>query len=88
MNTGVGSLSLLQGILPNQEWNQGLPSGRQILYLLSYQGSLKGCFKIELLREISICKKQNLLNSVDLTFPSKTAPKWKRTGTSENKAIN
>ena len=71
MNTGVGSLSLLQGILPNQEWNQGLPSGRQILYLLSYQGSLKGCFKIELLREISICKKKNLLNSLDLTFPSK-----------------
>ena len=24
MNTGVGSLSLLQGIFPTQEWNQGL----------------------------------------------------------------
>ena len=24
-NTGVGSLSLLQGIFPTQEWNQGIP---------------------------------------------------------------
>ena len=32
-NTGVGSLSLLQGILPNQESNLGL------LHQLSYQGS-------------------------------------------------
>ena len=38
-NTGVGSLSLLQGIFPTQESNQGLLHGRQILYQLSYQGS-------------------------------------------------
>ena len=38
-NTGVGSLSLLQGIFPAQESNQGLWHGRQILYQLSYQGS-------------------------------------------------
>ena len=38
-NTGLGSLSLLQGILPTQESNQGLLPGRQILYQLSYQGS-------------------------------------------------
>ena len=35
--TGVGSL--LQGILPTQESNQGLLHCRQILYQLSYQGS-------------------------------------------------
>ena len=38
-NTGVGSLSLLQGILPTQGLNQGLLHYRQILYQLSYEGS-------------------------------------------------
>ena len=33
---GVGSLSLLQGIFPTQEWNRGLPHCRQILYHLNY----------------------------------------------------
>ena len=38
-NTGVGSLSLLQGIFPAQESNQGRLHCRQILYQLSYHGS-------------------------------------------------
>ena len=38
-NTGVGSLSLLQGIFLTQESNWSLPHCRQILYQLSYQGS-------------------------------------------------
>ena len=38
-NTGVGSLSLLQGIFPTQGSNPGLLHYRQILYQLSYQGS-------------------------------------------------
>ena len=38
-NTGVGSLSLLQGIFLTQESNQGLLHCRQILYQLSYQGN-------------------------------------------------
>ena len=38
-NTGVGSLSLLQGIFPTEELNQGFLHCRQILYQLSYQGS-------------------------------------------------
>ena len=37
-NTGVGSHSLLQGIFPIQELNQGLLHCRRILYQLSYQG--------------------------------------------------
>ena len=37
-NTGMGSLSLLQGIFPTQELNWGLLHCRQILYQLSYQG--------------------------------------------------
>ena len=40
-NTGVGSLSLLQLIFPTQKSNQDLLHCRQILYLLSYQGSPK-----------------------------------------------
>ena len=39
-NTGVGSLSLLQGIFPTQGANPGLPHCRRILYQLSHQGSL------------------------------------------------
>ena len=39
-NTGVGSLCLLQRIFPTQELNQGLLHCRQILYQLSYQGSM------------------------------------------------
>ena len=36
-NTGVGGLSLLQGIFPTQESNWGLLHCRRILYQLSYQ---------------------------------------------------
>ena len=38
-NSGVGSLSLLQGIFPTQGSNPGLLHSRQILYQLSHKGS-------------------------------------------------
>ena len=38
-NTGVGSLSLLQGIFPTRGLNQGLPHCRWILYQLSHKES-------------------------------------------------
>ena len=38
-NSGVGCLSLLQGIFPTQGSNQGLLHCRQILHHLSHQGS-------------------------------------------------
>ena len=38
-NTGVGSLSLLQGIFPNQGLNPSLLNCMQILYQLSQKGS-------------------------------------------------
>ena len=38
-NTGVGSLSLLQGIIPTQGSNRDLLYWRWIIYQLSYQGS-------------------------------------------------
>ena len=37
-NTGVGSLSLLQGIFPTKESNRGLLHCRWSLYQLSYEG--------------------------------------------------
>ena len=39
LHTGVGNLSLLQGILPTQGSNPCLPHCRQILYQLSYKGN-------------------------------------------------
>ena len=39
MNTRVDSLTLLQGIFPTQELNQGLLHCQLTLYQLSYQGS-------------------------------------------------
>ena len=39
-NTGVSSLSLLQGIFPTQELNSGLLHCRRILYRLSHKGRL------------------------------------------------
>ena len=50
-NTGVGSLSILQGIIPTQELNRGLLHWRQILYQLSYQEcqliNIKGIIALE-----------------------------------------
>ena len=40
-NIGVGSLSFLQGIFPNQELHQSLQHCRQILYQLSYEANPK-----------------------------------------------
>ena len=45
-NTGVGSLSLLQGVFPTQESNLGLPHCRWILYHLSHEGNLDEVSKI------------------------------------------
>ena len=38
-NTGVGSLSLLQGVFPTQGLNPGLPHCRRILYQVSHKES-------------------------------------------------
>ena len=47
-NTGVGSLSLLQGIFPTQGSNRGLLRCRPILYQLGYQGGpISDCNTLE-----------------------------------------
>ena len=45
-NTGVGSLSLLQGIFPTQGVNPGLPHCRQILYQLSHRGGPRANYNL------------------------------------------
>ena len=40
-NSGVGSCSLIQGIVPTQGSNPGLPHCRWILYQPSHQGNLR-----------------------------------------------
>ena len=51
-NTGVRSLSLLQGLFPTQELNQGLLHCRQILYQLSYQGSPKTYYRASVINTV------------------------------------
>ena len=63
-NIGVGSLSLLPGIFPTQELNQGLLYCWQILYQLSYQGSPKYMCKTE-----SLCLPQRLTQHCKSTTP-------------------
>ena len=41
LNTGLGSLSLLQGIFPTQRLNPGFPPCRWILCKLRYQGGIR-----------------------------------------------
>ena len=53
-NTGMSSLSLLQWIFLTWESNQGLLHCRQILYQLSYQGSLKGSIGTHLVPGIQL----------------------------------
>ena len=61
MDPGVGCHALLQGIFPTQGSNPGLPHSRQILYHLSYQGSLRitGMGSLPLLQENFLTEKSN-----------------------------
>ena len=60
-NTGVGRLSLLQGIFPTQGLNPGLPHSRQILYHLSHRGSprVAGVCSLSLLQWIFLTQELN-----------------------------
>ena len=72
-NTGVGSLSLLQGIFPNQGSNPGLLHCRWILYQLRHKGSpqlkegfIKNCAKLlQLCLILCDFKDNSLLGSSD-----------------------
>ena len=61
-NTGLGSLSLLQGIFPTQGLNPGVPHSRRILYQLSHKKTVTEESVLEtanttgIMREIHICR--------------------------------
>ena len=54
-NSGMDSLSLLQGIFPIQGSNQGLPHCRQTLYQLSHREALKKRNVYKEINNSSIC---------------------------------
>ena len=58
--TGVGSLSILQGIVPTQGSNPGLPHCRQILYQLSSKGSSRIlCIHYIYIYSVCVCSFSN-----------------------------
>ena len=71
-NTGVGSLSFLQGIFLTQELNQGLLHCRRSLYQLSYQKSpyIYICLIEQLTRYLPI----KFFNMREALLPSKGLP--------------
>ena len=73
-NTGVGSLSLLQGIFPTQELNQGLLHCRQVLYQLSYQGSPILSSGITLNVAISVYEVPPLVYLISACFVTESLP--------------
>ena len=71
-NTGVGSLSLFQGIFPTQESNRGLLHCRQILYQPSYDGLLLNqCLEDNLYLQTPIQKWKISNCYIDNCFPLK-----------------
>ena len=68
-NTGVGSLSLLQGIFLIQESNQGVLHCRRILYQLSYQGSPEKALYLFSLREVRKLQNKSFKLTEAATFP-------------------
>ena len=73
-NTGVGSFSLLQGIFPTQGLNPGFPHCRQILYQLSYQGSLVEKQPAAAAAAKSLQSCPTLYNPIDGSPPGSSVP--------------
>ena len=70
-NTGVCSLSLLQGISPTQGSNPGVLNCRQILYQLSYQGNLSmNLFKLMSIESVMMTCTHLILCHPLLLLPS------------------
>ena len=66
-NTGVGSLSLLQGIFPTQGLNPGLPHRRHIFYQLSHK---EAHYYRYILPNVGFCFPMNFLFlTSNLSFP-------------------
>ena len=72
-NTGVGSLSLSQGIFPTQDSNPSLPQCRQILSLAEPQGKPKntGVGSLSLLQPIFLSQESPALQADSLLHVNK-----------------
>ena len=80
-NTGVGSLSFLQGIFPTQGSNPGLPHCRWILYQLSHKGKPKntGAGSLSLLQGIFPTQELNRgLHCSNTDGPKDDHRRWSR----------
>ena len=64
-NTGVGSLSFLQGIFPSKGSNPGLPHCRQILYQWATRGAQKRTCPTEPARKGSFQKEKVMLTKIN-----------------------
>ena len=67
-NTGVGCLSLLQGIFPTQGLNPGLLHCRRILYQLSHKGSPSSTEKMPLVLHPGCEKKKKTLQTLSNVY--------------------
>ena len=72
-NTGVGSLSLLQGIFPTQGSNPGLLHCRRILYQLSHKGSPGLDTTVN---SVNSAQRPLTRPSTCPSFPRKLKPEW------------
>ena len=70
MNTGMGSLSLLQGIFLTQKSNAGLLHCRRMFYQLSHQGKPKNTAvgSLSLLQGIFLTQKSNQVSHIARGF--------------------
>ena len=71
-NTGVGSLSLLQGIIPTQGSNLGLLHRRQVLYHLSHQESSSQMLAAAAAKSLQSCP--TLCDPIDGSPPGSPVP--------------
>ena len=72
-NTGVGNLSLLQGIFLTQGSNPGLPHCRQILYQMSHKGSPHSSRCSQIIKILKI-KKEKCLRALSSKKKDETPP--------------
>ena len=86
-NTEAHSLSLLQGIIPSQGSNPGLPHCRQILYQLSYQGCTYSLVCLPCQLQLVMQRPWSLMIRVHFCPPGHGTTEWFQIGKGVHQAI-
>ena len=86
-NTGVGNHSLLQGIIPSQGSNPGLPHCRQILYQLSYQGCTYSLVCLPCQLQLVMQRPWSLMIRVHFCPPGHGTTEWFQIGKGVHQAV-